>query len=109
MLTSAAVRPDRKGLCCLSGHRQFKSEICLSRAGSGCSGSCHSRKDLILYGTGSYASLAFNSQSQPYIAYYDSTIGALKIATQLGPNWELDIVDDQGSKDVGRFTKYCHR
>jgi len=48
--------------------------------------------------------LAFNSQSQPYISYYDSSMGALKVATQFGPNWDIQIVDDSGNKDVGRFT-----
>ena len=99
---AAAVRPDGK-VCIAYQDMNSLNLKYACQTGSGCSGWAIQEIDPA-YGTGSYASLAFNSQSQPYIAYYDSTIGALKIATQLGPNWELDIVDDQGSKDVGRFT-----
>lgn len=99
---SAAIRPDGN-LCVAYQDMNTLSLKYACQTGSGCNGWTVLDVDPA-EGTGAYASLAFNSQSQPYIAYYDSSIGALKIATQLGPNWELDTIDDQGTTDVGRFT-----
>jgi hypothetical protein len=99
---SAAVRPD--GNVCVA--YQDINTLTLKYAcqnSSSCTGWTIQDIDYAS-GTGAYASLAFNSQAQPYIAYYDSTIGALKVATQVGLNWELEVVDDQGNKDVGRYT-----
>jgi len=56
------------------------------------------------YNTGAYASLGFNSYNQPYISYYDASLGALKIATQQGTEWDIHTIDDGAGKDVGRFT-----
>ena len=99
---SAAIRPDGK-LCVAYQDMQALSLKYACQTGAGCNGWAILNVDTA-QGTGAYASLAFNSQSQPYIAYYDSSIGALKIATQLGAHWDLDTIDDQGTLDVGRFT-----
>lgn len=50
---------------------------------------------------GDYATLEFNSQGQPYIAYQNSTLKELKVATKESGAWEVITVDD--SADVGKF------
>ncbi|MGA1871661.1 MAG: hypothetical protein ACMUJM_24300 [bacterium] len=50
---------------------------------------------------GYHSSLAFDSQNNPYIAYYDSSHSALKYATYANGLWESVTVDDEGS--VGTF------
>ena len=50
---------------------------------------------------GMYASLAFNSNDEPYIAYYYETDGDLKIAHNDGTAWTTITIDSTG--DVGKF------
>jgi hypothetical protein len=54
---------------------------------------------------GAYPSLAFSTQGQPAIAYYQETDGDLKYAistgTETAPAWTIQTVDTSG--DVGKF------
>ena len=50
---------------------------------------------------GEYASLAFNSLSEPYIAYYDYSNGNLKLAHYTNGAWDIQIVDSMF--DVGNY------
>ncbi len=43
--------------------------------------------------TGAYAALAFNSNSRPFISYYDAANGNLKLAYNLAGVWVLKVVD----------------
>jgi len=42
---------------------------------------------------GAYAALAFNSNSRPFISYYDAANGNLKLAYNLGLGWQKLVVD----------------
>lgn len=42
---------------------------------------------------GAYAALAFNSNSRPFISYYDAANGNLKLAYNLGGGWQKLVVD----------------
>lgn len=45
-------------------------------------------------GVGEYASLAFNNQSNPFIAYYDAYQGWLKVAYRIAPGpWTIQVID----------------
>ena len=48
-----------------------------------------------------YSSLVFNSNDEPYIAYYDSDNEDLKIAHHDGFSWTITTIDSNGS--VGQF------
>jgi hypothetical protein len=48
---------------------------------------------------GTYAQLAFDSADNPWIAYYDSSNGDLKVATLDAAGWTVETVDETG--DVG--------
>ena len=50
---------------------------------------------------GAFASLVFNSNDEPYIAYYETSNGDLKIAHNDGIAWTITAVDSVG--DVGKF------
>ena len=50
---------------------------------------------------GMYSSLVFNSNDEPYIAYYHETDGDLKLAHHDGAAWTIITVDSTG--DVGKF------
>ncbi len=56
---------------------------------------------------GSYCSLAFNSQGQPAIAYYEIrshtgyTLQNLKFARYIGDTWQTERVAQSG--DIGKF------
>ncbi|MBM3473142.1 MAG: hypothetical protein FJX75_07750 [Armatimonadetes bacterium] len=50
---------------------------------------------------GEYSSLALDTNSKPYIAYYDATNGDLKYATKPASKWLTSTVDAAG--DVGRW------
>jgi hypothetical protein len=50
---------------------------------------------------GEYSSLALDTNSKPYIAYYDATNGDLKYATKPASKWQTSTVDAAG--DVGRW------
>ncbi len=50
---------------------------------------------------GDYATLAFNSEGQPYIAYQNATLKHLKVATKENGAWEVITVDDSGN--AGKF------
>jgi hypothetical protein len=53
--------------------------------------------------TGQFSDMAFDSNGQPAISYYDSTTGELRIAFRVGTNnWQTETVDSIG--DVGRFS-----
>jgi hypothetical protein len=45
------------------------------------------------YLVGSYAALAFDFSSRPFISYYDAANGNLKLAYNLGSGWEILVVD----------------
>ena len=48
-----------------------------------------------------YAALAFNSNAEPYIAYYNSTNGDLRIAHKANGTWNVQTIDNYGN--VGNF------
>ena len=48
-----------------------------------------------------YAALAFNSNSEPYIAYYNANSGDLRLAHKSGGSWSVRTIDNYG--DVGNF------
>ncbi len=53
-------------------------------------------------GTGSYSSLALDSQNHPHISYHDHMNGDLKYARWDGSQWQVETVESSGI--VGRFT-----
>ena len=40
---------------------------------------------------GDYATLEFNSEGQPYIAYQNASLGQLKVATKENGNWRSSM------------------
>ncbi len=54
------------------------------------------------YDVGKYASIGATSTGEPYISYYDTEYGNLKVAHKTGGAWVIQTVDSEG--DVGRFT-----
>jgi hypothetical protein len=54
------------------------------------------------YDVGKYASIGATSTGEPYISYYDTQYGNLKVAHKTGGAWVIQTVDSEG--DVGRFT-----
>ncbi len=50
---------------------------------------------------GDYATLEFNSEGQPYIAYQDILTKQLKVATKENGIWEVIVVDE--TSNVGKF------
>ena len=48
---------------------------------------------------GAYASVAFNSKDQPYIAYYNSTTKMLKVAHDAGDGWTIIDIAEVGDYD----------
>jgi hypothetical protein len=48
-----------------------------------------------------YAALAFNSNSEPYIAYYNANSGDLRLAHKSGGTWDVATLDNYGN--VGNF------
>ncbi len=49
---------------------------------------------------GAYAQLVFDSSDTPWIAYYDSSNGDLKVATEVGGTWTTWAVDETGNVGV---------
>jgi hypothetical protein len=99
---SSAMRPDGKLCVAYQDNTEFNLKYACQTNVGNCSSWTIQTIDAN-YGTGVYAALAFNSQSLPYIAYYDSAMGSLNIASQRGANWELYTIDDRNNIDVGRF------
>ena len=100
---SVAIRGD--GVVCVAyqeGSSLSLRYACQTNASS-CTGWTTQTVDAT-FNVGAYASLDFTSYNQPYISYYDANLGALKVATQQGTNWDIYTIDDSGTKDVGRFT-----
>lgn len=99
---STAIKSDGSGDVCVAYHHEVQGELryaCSSQASS-----CDSWVTETVDNTGNvghFASLAFNSNDQPYIAYYDETGSSLKVATKEGGLWEIIEIDSEG--DVGRF------
>jgi hypothetical protein len=56
------------------------------------------------YNVGAHTSLGFTSENQPYISYYDTENGSLKLATKVDGNWQAITLDGDEDKDVGLFT-----
>ena len=57
--------------------------------------------------TGHYPSLAFSSNDEAVITYYDKTKGDLRMASPRGGRWTPTTLDagSVGTKDVGRFSQ----
>ena len=53
---------------------------------------------------GKYAKLLIQDGTE-YLAYYDAALGQLKLATNTGGGWEIEVVDDGGEEnlDVGKW------
>ena len=52
---------------------------------------------------GKYSSICVGAENDPYIAYYDSTNDALKVASLLDGGWNVTTVDDAGASSVGEY------
>jgi hypothetical protein len=48
---------------------------------------------------GAFASVAFNSKDQPYIAYYNSSTNMVKVAHDGGDGWTIIEIDEVGDYD----------
>lgn len=55
------------------------------------------------YDVGKYASIGVNSNDVPFISYYDTIAGNLKLANKpTGSPWVLQVIDQEG--DVGKYS-----
>ncbi len=52
---------------------------------------------------GRYSSICVGNENDPYIAYYDGTNYALKVASLLDGGWNVTTVDDAGASSVGEY------
>ncbi len=55
-------------------------------------------------GVGSSASLAFDAQGRPHIAYHDTAAGCLKYAWRDVGGWHSEVADDPPSGSAGSYT-----
>ena len=97
MYNSTAIKSEGNGDICVAYYTASSADLkyaCKSQT-SGC-GSWVTETVDTAGDVGKFASLDFNSQNQPYIAYYDTTTSSLKVATKENNTWEIIDVDTEG-------------
>ncbi len=97
---SVAINPDSNKPCV--AYRDVDGDLLYAcKDGSGCDQGWDVETVDSSAGDKDYAALAFNSLSEPYIAYYNATNADLRIAHKSGGTWMVSTIDNYG--DVGNF------